>query len=77
MQRTYRDGYVARWENDETYCNAVVKKKPPYDKGPRLLDITDGTVFDYLIGNADRHHYEIFKNHGPDVMLLMMDNAKR
>ena len=54
-----------------------MKKKAPYDRGPRLLDVTDGTVFDYLIGNADRHHYEVFRRGGPDAMLLMMDNAKR
>nr|CAB3244420.1 glycosaminoglycan xylosylkinase-like [Phallusia mammillata] len=75
-QRTYIDGRSAKWEVDETYCDSVVKHKPPYDSGPRLLDITDGAVFDYLIGNADRHHYEVFKDHGPDVMMLMLDNAK-
>ena len=59
------------------YCNAVVKKKPPYDYGPRLLDIIDGAIFDYLIGNADRHHYETFTNFGRKSMMIMMDNAKR
>ena len=77
FQRTYREGYLASWEKDETYCNSVVKKKPPYDHGPRLLDVTDGCVFDYLIGNADRHHYETFKGRGRNAMLIMMDNAKR
>ncbi|XP_076812288.1 glycosaminoglycan xylosylkinase-like [Clavelina lepadiformis] len=75
-QRTYVDGRYAQWEKDETYCNRVVKKTVPYDRGSRLLDVTDGTVFDYLIGNADRHHYETFKDHGSDVMIIMMDNAK-
>ena len=65
------------WERDESYCNSVVKTKSPYDKGDRLLDITDGSAFDYLIGNADRHHYEIFKDKGSDSMMLMLDNAKR
>ena len=41
-----------------------------------LLDVTDASVFDYLIGNGDRHHYETFKNK-KDSMLVMLDNAKR
>lgn len=77
MQRTYIDGRSAKWEVDESYCDTIVKHKAPYDKGPRLLDVTDGAVFDYLIGNADRHHYETFKDRGPNVMMLMLDNAKR
>lgn len=32
----------------------------PYDKGRRLLDLMDMAVFDFLMGNMDRHHYEIF-----------------
>ncbi|XP_039269065.2 glycosaminoglycan xylosylkinase-like [Styela clava] len=75
-QRTYVEGRSAKWEKDETYCDTVVKHKPPYDRGARLLDIADACAFDYLIGNADRHHYEVFKNKGKDVMLIMMDNAK-
>lgn len=74
-QRTYKEGKVALWERDESYCNRIVKNKPPYNKGDRLLDITDGAAFDYLIGNADRHHYEIFKDNR-NSMMLMLDNAK-
>ena len=41
-----------------------------------LLDLIDTSVFDYLIGNADRHHYETMDEveHG---MLVMLDNGKR
>lgn len=77
FQRTYVEGRIAQWEQDETYCNTVVKHTEPYNKGTRLLDITDASVFDYLIGNADRHHYEVFKNKGENAMMLMLDNAKR
>lgn len=35
----------------------------------------DTAVFDFFIGNGDRHHYEIFKD-TPDAMLLLLDNAK-
>lgn len=65
-----------RWEYDESYCDAV-KKTPPYDAGPRLLDIIDTAIFDYLIGNADRHHYESFQDDEGASMLILLDNAKR
>lgn len=52
-----------------------VKKSPPYDKGPRLLDLMDTAIFDFIIGNADRHHYEVFAEQ-PDSMVLLLDNAK-
>ena len=64
-----------RWESDDEYCDAV-ERIPPYDAGPRLLDILDACVFDYLIGNADRHHYETFKGYD-ESMLVMLDSAKR
>ncbi|KAG2461943.1 glycosaminoglycan xylosylkinase [Polypterus senegalus] len=73
--RTYREGKLARWEYDESYCDAV-KKMAPYDSGPRLLDIIDTAIFDYLIGNADRHHYESFQDDGGASMLILLDNAK-
>lgn len=73
--RTYREGKLARWEYDESYCDAV-KKTSPYDSGPRLLDIIDTAVFDYLIGNADRHHYESFQDDEGASMLILLDNAK-
>ncbi len=46
-----------------------------YNSDPILLDIMDAAVFDYLIGNADRHHYETFKNFS-DSVLIMFDNGK-
>lgn len=67
---------TSRWEYDESYCEAV-KKMPPYDAGPRLLDVIDTAIFDYLIGNADRHHYESFQDDGGASMLILLDNAKR
>uniref|UniRef100_A0A8D2B815 FAM20 C-terminal domain-containing protein n=1 Tax=Sciurus vulgaris TaxID=55149 RepID=A0A8D2B815_SCIVU len=73
--RTYREGKLARWEYDESYCDAV-KKTSPYDSGPRFLDIIDTSVFDYLIGNADRHHYESFQDDEGASMLILLDNAK-
>lgn len=74
-QRTYKEDKKSRWETDEQYCNNYVKKTAPYDSGNRLLDLIDTAIFDFLIGNADRHHYEVFANI-PDSMIILMDNAK-
>ena len=67
---------VYRWEYDaEHYCGDV-RRTPLYETGPLLLDIIDTCVFDFIIGNADRHHYEVFDN-DPKSMLIMFDNGKR
>eukprot|EP00795_Rhopilema_esculentum_P010650 gene10650-19392_t len=73
-QRTYNNR-KARWELDPNYCSDVVSVSP-YNEGPRMLDIIDTSIFDFLIGNGDRHHYETFKKGGPRGMLLHLDNAK-
>jgi len=46
--------------SDEGYCD-LVRDVPPYSSGRRLLDIVDMCLFDFLMGNMDRHHYETFK----------------
>lgn len=68
--------FVCRWETDDNYCKAV-KQLPLYKTHDyRLLDIIDTAIFDYLIGNADRHHYETFSNVDKG-MLVILDNGKR
>ena len=67
---------MCRWEYDaEHYCSDV-RRTPLYETGPLLLDIIDTCVFDFIIGNADRHRYEVFEN-DPRSMLIMFDNGKR
>ncbi|XP_060591166.1 glycosaminoglycan xylosylkinase-like [Ruditapes philippinarum] len=73
--RTYRNGVSAQWEKDDNYCHGTVLTKPLFQEGPRLLDIIDTVVFDYIIGNADRHHYETLGDDQYAVMLIL-DNAK-
>ena len=73
-QRTYRANVKARWERDQSYCESVVKK-PPYNDGPRLLDLMDAAIFDFLIGNADRHHYEFIQDKETS-MVVNLDNGK-
>ena len=37
---------------NEDYCKEEVMLKVPYNKGPRLLDIMDTAVLDYLMGTS-------------------------
>ena len=65
----------APWEVDDDYCLSVVAKQP-YNKGPRFLDLMDAAVFDFLIGNADRHHIEHLAHNNDTGMMLLLDNGK-
>jgi hypothetical protein len=73
--RTYKPGKQARWEYDpEHYCSDI-QRSPLYNTGPLLMDVMDTAVFDFIIGNADRHHFEVIDN-DPASMLIMFDNGK-
>ncbi|CAD5116676.1 DgyrCDS5542 [Dimorphilus gyrociliatus] len=74
-RRSYKEGRRMRWETDDSYCRTFVKNTSPYDKPPRLLDIMDTCILDFLVGNADRHRYETFKNIN-NSMLIILDNGK-
>nr|CAD7431447.1 unnamed protein product [Timema monikensis] len=76
-QRTYKTDVLARWEVDQQYCDKVkLSRLYASDQGSRLLDIVDSAIFDFLIDNGDRHHYEVFENFNNSVVLLL-DNGKR
>jgi hypothetical protein len=68
--------YDFRWEADENYCLRV-KAMKLYNpsSGPRLLDLIDAAIFDFLIDNGDRHHYDVFEN-VTNSMVLLLDNGK-
>lgn len=66
-QRTYKDNQLAAWEEDMNYCNSL-KDKLSY---ARLLDLVDVSIFDFLIQNGDRHHYET-----RDDRVVLIDNGK-
>ncbi|KAG9330288.1 hypothetical protein JZ751_006520 [Albula glossodonta] len=68
-------GLTALWEVDPDYCEEV-KQTPPYDSGTRLLDIMDMTIFDFLMGNMDRHHYETFEKFGNETFIIHLDNGR-
>ncbi|NXX14270.1 FA20C kinase, partial [Podargus strigoides] len=74
-RRSYHKRKKAEWEVDPDYCEEV-KQTPPYDKGTRILDIMDMTVFDFLMGNMDRHHYETFEKFGNETFIIHLDNGR-
>ncbi|XP_021924010.1 glycosaminoglycan xylosylkinase isoform X2 [Zootermopsis nevadensis] len=75
-QRTYKPQTIARWEVDKNYCERI-KAMKLYNPstGPRLLDLIDAAIFDFLIDNGDRHHYDVFEN-VTNSMVLLLDNGK-
>lgn len=65
-QRTYKDK-LAPWEESMDYCN-IIKNKLSYT---RLLDLVDVAIFDFIIQNGDRHHYETREDR-----TVLIDNGK-
>ncbi|KAM6379076.1 LOW QUALITY PROTEIN: extracellular serine/threonine protein kinase FAM20C [Pluvialis apricaria] len=74
-RRSYHKRKKAEWEVDPDYCEEV-KQTPPYDSGTRILDVMDMTVFDFLMGNMDRHHYETFEKFGNETFIIHLDNGR-
>ncbi|XP_012614815.1 extracellular serine/threonine protein kinase FAM20C [Microcebus murinus] len=74
-RRSYHKRKKAEWEVDPDYCEEV-KQTPPYDSRHRVLDIMDMTIFDFLMGNMDRHHYETFEKFGNETFIIHLDNGR-
>ncbi|KAG5884756.1 hypothetical protein JTB14_029237 [Gonioctena quinquepunctata] len=67
-QRTYKKGKNAVWQEfPETFCKSVRSRMPK----KRLYDLIDLAIFDFLIQNGDRHHYETWGD-----TILWLDNGK-
>ncbi|XP_076856912.1 pseudokinase FAM20A [Brachyhypopomus gauderio] len=73
--RSYTFTGREEWEVNPSYCDTI-KSLYPYSSGNRLLNIIDMAIFDFLTGNMDRHHYEIFTKFGDEGFLLHLDNAR-
>ncbi|CAL9698905.1 unnamed protein product [Knipowitschia caucasica] len=73
--RSYSFSGREEWEGNPFYCDTI-KQIHPYNTGNRLLNIIDMAIFDFLIGNMDRHHYEVFNKFGDEGFLLHLDNAR-
>ncbi|XP_018577764.1 glycosaminoglycan xylosylkinase homolog [Anoplophora glabripennis] len=67
-QRTYKKGKKAMWqEYGENYCKTIKEKLSK----KRIYDLIDTAIFDFLIQNGDRHHYETI-----DDAVIWLDNGK-
>lgn len=78
-QRTYKRSVQAQWETDDNFCSTLQKQNQIFRISPikrRLLDLVDASVFDFLISNGDRHHYEVIDGQS-DAAVLLLDNGKR
>ncbi|XP_004459547.2 pseudokinase FAM20A [Dasypus novemcinctus] len=73
--RSYSLAGKEEWEVNPLYCDTV-KQIYPYNSSNRLLNIIDMAIFDFLIGNMDRHHYEMFTKFGDNGFLIHLDNAR-
>ncbi|XP_021192304.3 extracellular serine/threonine protein CG31145 isoform X1 [Helicoverpa armigera] len=74
-RRSYHKRRKAQWELQSDYCDTV-RTTPPYDSGRRMLDLMDMSIFDFLSGNMDRHHYETFKMFGNETFTLHLDQGR-
>lgn len=66
-QRTYKDNQLAPWEENNDYCT-IVKEKVSITL---LLDLVDVAIFDFIIQNGDRHHFET-----RNERVILIDNGK-
>uniref|UniRef100_UPI00398F3CA5 pseudokinase FAM20A n=1 Tax=Pristiophorus japonicus TaxID=55135 RepID=UPI00398F3CA5 len=73
--RSYTFVDKEEWETNPNYCEKI-KRTPPYNMGSRLLNVIDMAIFDFLTGNMDRHHFEVFTKFGNDGYLIHFDNAR-
>ncbi|ESO10410.1 hypothetical protein HELRODRAFT_116969 [Helobdella robusta] len=77
-KRSYSKYNRSEWEttdDPEGYCEGV-RLKPPFDQDRAILNVIDSAIFDFLIGNKDRHHYYTFVSYGNNSYYLLFDNGK-
>ena len=51
--RTYNIDKAANWETQRFYCSSI-RRKAPYSAVPRLLDMIDIAIFDFLAGALEQ-----------------------
>ncbi|XP_037804171.1 glycosaminoglycan xylosylkinase-like isoform X2 [Penaeus monodon] len=71
-QHYYKRKELLQWETDENFCKVVLHS----DQGKIILDLIDMSVLDFLIQNADRHHY-LQDTRDPNASIILVDQGKR
>lgn len=74
-RRSYSKFRKADWETDDDYCKKLTKN-PPYLYPRFINDLVDSHIFDFLTGNMDRHHVEVFKYLRNDSCPIHLDNGR-
>ncbi|KAH9502555.1 Extracellular serine/threonine protein kinase fam20c [Bulinus truncatus] len=64
-----------KWETNESFCETDVKTNKNISMR-RLLNFMDASVLDFLIGNLDRHHAELFNEFGQETFFIHFDNGR-
>lgn len=73
-RRSYSKRNEAQWEHDGNYCTKI-RRMSPYNDNQRLLQLIDMCIFDFLMGNMDRHHYETFHAFN-DSFMIHLDHGR-
>lgn len=79
-KRVYSGNKVPAWQINIDFCDEVLPNKTKERRTQMILDMTAISIFDFLIGNSDRHHFEITKDFHPKSHsrgMLLIDNGKR
>ncbi len=74
-RRSYSKKKLVEWEHNDNYCYEQVFQDTDLHSRT-MLDIMDMAVFDFIIGNMDRHHYEKMTSLGNSTFLLHLDHGR-
>lgn len=61
-KRTFDYQTKSPWETDPQFCEKV-KAMDEFRHGTILMEMIDMSIFDFLIGNLNRAHFETFRWH--------------
>lgn len=74
-RRTYTKRRKAEWEINDNYCTEKLFQDILYHS-KLMLDLMDMSVFDFIIANMDRHHFERMITLGNDSFPIHLDNGR-
>lgn len=74
-RRSYSKKKKAVWETNNNYCYEEVFQETAFH-GKVLLDLMDLSVFDFIIGNLDRHHFERMESMSNTTFVIHLDHGR-